>query len=123
MDAMLNITSLRDAVAALERALRVYEHAGGYDVDVYETLRAGVIQNFEVAYEVAWKIMKRWLEINVSPTLFEGTTKKELFRHAAENHLIADTIPWFDFHHSRNITGIPYPKKCASGSLMASVFL
>jgi len=75
---------------------------------VFETLRAGVIQNFEVAYGVAWKMMKRWLEINVSPTLFEGTTKKELFRHAAENHLIADTVPWFDFHRSRNITAHTY---------------
>ena len=75
---------------------------------MFETLRAGVIQNFEVAYGVAWKMMKRWLEINVSPTLFEGTTKKELFRHAAENHLIADTVPWFDFHRSRNITAHTY---------------
>ena len=108
MDTHLDITALRDAVAALERALRVYERAGDYDADVIETIRAGVIQSFEVAYEVAWKMMKRWLEINVSPTLFEGTTKKELFRHAAENNLIADTVPWFDFHHSRNITSHTY---------------
>ncbi|MDR0311041.1 MAG: nucleotidyltransferase substrate binding protein [Acidobacteriota bacterium] len=107
-DAPLDIKALRDAVAALGRALRVYEHADNLDADVFETLRAGVIQSFEVAYEVAWKMMKRWLEINVSPTLFEGTTKKELFRHAAENHLIADTVPWFDFHRSRNITEHTY---------------
>jgi nucleotidyltransferase substrate binding protein (TIGR01987 family) len=101
---LLDITALRDAVAALGRSLRVYEHAGDHDADVFETLRAGVIQNFEVAYEVAWKMMKRWLEINVGPALFEGLTKKELFRHAAENRLIAETAPWFDFHRSRNIT-------------------
>ena len=108
MDIQLDITALRDAVAALERALRVYESAGNYDADVFETIRAGVIQSFEVAYEVAWKMMKRWLEINVSTTLFEGTTKKELFRHAAENNLIADTVSWFDFHRARNITAFTY---------------
>ena len=108
MDAQLDITALRDAVAALERALRVYERARDYDADVFETLRAGVIQNFEVAYEVAWKMMKRWLSINISPTLFDGITKKELFRHAAENRLISDTVPWFDFHRSRNITAHTY---------------
>jgi len=107
-DDQLDITALKDAVASLERALRVYERADDYDADVFETLRAGVIQKFEVAYEVAWKMMKRWLEMNVGPTLFEGTTKKELFRHAAENHLIADTIPWFHFHRSRNITAHTY---------------
>jgi hypothetical protein len=53
-------------------------------------------------------MMKRWLEINVSSTLFEGTTKKELFRHAAENQLIAETTVWFDFHRSRNITAHTY---------------
>ena len=25
------------------------------------TLKAGVIQNFEVAYELCWKFIKRWL--------------------------------------------------------------
>jgi hypothetical protein len=31
-----------------------------------------------------------------------------LFRHAAENQLIAETAVWFDFHRSRNITAHTY---------------
>ena len=45
----LELESLKKAIGALERALRVAgEQAGGGDVDLIETLQAGVAQNFKV---------------------------------------------------------------------------
>ncbi len=48
----LKLESLEKAIGALGRSLRVtQEQAGGDDVDLKETLRAGVVQNFKVAGE------------------------------------------------------------------------
>jgi len=95
----LELESLRKAIAALARSLRVAgEQAGGEDVDLLETLRAGVVQNFEVAYEQSWKMMKRWLEANVSPVAVDGVTRCQLFRLCHENRLIDDVDGWMTFH-------------------------
>lgn len=73
-----------------------------------ETVKSGVIQNFEVAYEQCWKFMKRWIEENVSPDLADGVTKKELYRVSAENKLISDVEEWMKFNKSRNLTSHIY---------------
>ena len=49
-----------------------------------ETLHAGIIQHFEVAYEVCWKSMRQWLGYNVRPEAVDGVSRRELFRLAAE---------------------------------------
>lgn len=72
------------------------------DLATQETLRAGVIQNFQVAYEQCWKMMKRWLEHNVSEIQVDGVTRRELFRIAAEHLLIDDVDRWMTFHQARN---------------------
>jgi len=35
--------------------------------DMQDTLRAGVIQNFEVAYEQSWKMLQRWIKTTFLP--------------------------------------------------------
>ncbi len=105
----LELESLRKAIAALARSLRVAgEQASGEDADLLETLRAGVVQNFEVAYEQSWKMMKRWLEVNVSPIAADGVTRRQLFRLCHENRLIDDVDGWMTFHKSRNETSHTY---------------
>jgi len=73
-----------------------------------ETVRAGVIQNFEVCYELCWKFMKRWLEANVGKSHVEGVPRYELFRLGAENKLIDDVEEWMSFHKLRNETSHTY---------------
>lgn len=61
----LNLTNLEKALKSLDRSLsitRSQERMSAMDEALVETVRAGVIQNFEVAYELCWKYMKRWLE-------------------------------------------------------------
>ncbi|MDR3338183.1 MAG: nucleotidyltransferase substrate binding protein [Treponema sp.] len=104
----LDITSLKNAVQALQKSIDVYEKNGDDDIDLSDTLRSGVIQNFEVAYELSWKFMKRWLEMNISADIVSGVSRKEFYRIAAENLLISDVEEWWSFHEGRNKTSYTY---------------
>jgi len=65
----LDISPLEKSLRALEHAVEAamhskYSHSlGPYE---QETLKSGLIHNFETAYELCWKFMKRWLEKNQS---------------------------------------------------------
>ena len=82
--------------------------------DEVEVIKAGVIQNFEFTYELCWKLMKRWLEMNLSPGLMEGVTRKQLFRYAAENFLIEDFNAWLLYHELRKKTSHTYDQEVAN---------
>ena len=89
-----------------------------------EAVNAGVIQTFEVAYEQSWKMLKRWIELNVSANDVDGVTRRHLFRHAVESGLIDDVDVWMSFHQARNETSHSY--NCAKATAvveMAPVFL
>jgi nucleotidyltransferase substrate binding protein (TIGR01987 family) len=73
-----------------------------------DTVKSGIIQHFEVAYEQCWKAMKRWLETNVNSESEDGVTRRELFRLAAESRLISDVDAWMIFHRGRNETSHTY---------------
>lgn len=107
----LELSSLRKAIESLERSLAwgdlSFLSPSSRDALV-ETLRAGVIQNFEVAYEQCWKMMKRWIEMNVSTDIVEGVSRRELYRRAAEERLIDEVDRWMAFHSIRNLTSHTY---------------
>lgn len=112
----LDLHSLKKAISALSRSLKVAQKAEKnelMDDDTKETIRSGVIQNFEVAYEASWKMMKRWIETNVNAEAVDGVTRRELFRHAAENRLIDDVDKWMSFHVARNSTSHIYEEEVA----------
>jgi len=111
----LELNSLQKALNALDRSL----HVVGGDIDslgedIRETLRAEVIQNFEVAYEQCWKFVQRWIRENRTPEDADHPrTRKELFRMAARSGLIADPLPWFEYGDARNLTSHTYDAKQA----------
>jgi len=111
-DNMLDLTSFKKSYQSFIRAQNVFlknKQLFEYtDPDLIETLRAGVIQNFEFCYEFSWKFMKRWIENNVSTHIVDGVPRRELFRIAAENKLIDDVHAWMDFHRGRNISSHTY---------------
>lgn len=106
----LDLSSLRKAVESLERAIKVAgaQINGRVNTDQEEVIRAGVIQNFEFTYELCWKYIQRWLEINGGGSKVDGFTRKELFRMAAERQLIEDVEVWFDYAKARNETAHTY---------------
>lgn len=107
----LKLGSLKKSIEALEKSLGVIHseaQMGHLSIEVQETLKAGVIQTFEVAYEQAWKMMKRWIENNVGQTQVDGVSRRELFRLSAESRLIEDVDLWMLFHQARNETSHTY---------------
>lgn len=112
----LELSNLKKAIRSLEKALQITadkiarENVGTDEIDL---LKAGVIQNFEFSYELCWKFMKRWIENNVSAVIVDGVPRKELFRIAVENRLIADIDIWMKFHRARNISSHIYDDKTA----------
>ena len=107
---MLELTSLQKAIDSLGDSLHWYEKTDNIPEDI---LRDSVIQRFEYTYELSWKMMKRWLEINLGSTYVDGISRKELFRYANEHHLITDPAKWFSYHEARNQTSHIYNESMA----------
>ena len=75
---ILELESLVVALSALETSIVTWNkppQVTGLTSDDLQTIKSGVIQNFEVAYERYRKFMKRWLEINVSPDVVDGVPR------------------------------------------------
>ena len=107
----LELEGLEMAVAALNRALATSDDADfmrGIPQTAREVIKAGVIQHFEFTYELCWKFVKRWLETNVSPGVADGVSRRELYRMARENLLIADIDALMRHHEARNLTSHTY---------------
>ena len=88
----VSLNQLEKAHAALQRAIAVYDRVlTGADIDLIETTRSGVIQNFEVVYDQSWKVLRR-----------------QLYRLAAKHGLLSDVEAWWEFHEARNMTSHTY---------------
>ena len=107
----LNLDNLRNTTQALAALLASSEDPERMAL-LTETerngIRAGVIQHFEVAYEVSWQLIRRWLNANVTPGIADGLTRRKLYCLAAENKLIADVDVWMEYHEARNKTSHAY---------------
>jgi len=116
---VLDLSSIKKAIASLNRALEVSseENLLEMSAEQQEVIKAGVIQKFEFTYELCCKFIKRWLEMNISPMIADGVTRRELFRLAAETQLIIDVEQWMRYHEARNLTSHLY-----QGSIVERVF-
>ncbi|GAB0057796.1 hypothetical protein SIID45300_02128 [Candidatus Magnetaquicoccaceae bacterium FCR-1] len=98
----LSVEALERAVTALEEGLREYaEHP-------VLTTRDGVIQRFEIAMDLSWKLLQRTLKdiLTINPGLIR--TKEDMFRVAAEYELIEETSRWLGHYEARNQTAHIY---------------
>lgn len=121
--ARLELDSLKKAVSALTGVLTRSNDTdlmGRLDAITQEAIKSGAIQHFEIVYELCWKFIKRWLETNISPSVADGVTRRELFRLAAENRLIVDVDLWVRHHEARNLTSHTYDPKVAASVYVAA---
>lgn len=112
-----NLDSLKKATASLQRAILVLSDVkfnNSLNKDQRQTLQAGIIQNFEFTYEIAWKTIKRWLEDNISENYATEIPRPEFFRRTAQNLLIDDVEKWIDYHKAINQTSRLYDEEVAA---------
>jgi nucleotidyltransferase substrate binding protein (TIGR01987 family) len=71
--------------------------------------RDAAIQRFEYTYELAYKMLKRFLEITShNPDTIDELGFRDILRVGGEVGLIDDVSAWFDFREKRNITSHAY---------------
>ncbi len=112
----LDLSSLRKAVESLEKTIRVVDDntfMSRLNEDQKEAVRAGVIQTFEFTYELCWKFMRRWLEVNLGSVYVAGVSRRQLFRLGAEHRLLSDVDKWMEYHDARNETVHTYDENTA----------
>ena len=112
----LELEPLRKAILSLQQLIALMDDrlaTSNDSDDLRNGLRAGAIQYFEFTYELAWKMMKRWLEYNIGSSYVDGFSRRELYRIAAEHRLIDDVDQWMDYHHDRNLTSHTYDEDVA----------
>ncbi|MCW5588152.1 MAG: nucleotidyltransferase substrate binding protein [Legionellales bacterium] len=108
---LLDLSALKNAINSLEEAIQYSLHLPtNIKADI---VRDSVIQRFEYSYELSWKLLQRWLSINVSPEEADPRTKKDLFRLAAQKKLIDNPEDWFEFAEARNNVAHTYNEKKA----------
>ena len=110
----LDISSLKKAYLAYSKALNYgleIESKSSYKSYEKEIVSNALIHHFEIAYELSWKMMKRYIEMEDGDVKI--LTKRDLFRIAGEKGLIQDFHKWVSFHSARNKTSHTYDEDTA----------
>ena len=107
----LDLSSLREALTALETSLRYLRSDLAADPALADQFRAAAIQAFEFTYELAFKFMKRQLEEIVAvPSSVDEMTFLQVVRAAAEAGLVSDVSRFREYREARNITSHSYDR-------------
>jgi nucleotidyltransferase substrate binding protein (TIGR01987 family) len=107
----IDYSSLDAALKAL--AIGFEEHAAHPEL---LTVRDGVIQRFEIAMDLGWKLLARTLRVKLQVEETEILTKKDIFRHAAKFGLIEDASAWFGHYDARNESSHMYDADVAQAT-------
>lgn len=106
---ILDLSSLRNALAALEKSLTFLGSDLAKDQNLREQFRAAAIQAFEFTHELAFKMLKRQLEqMSADPAAIDTMGYMDLVRTGAEAGLIKDIARYRDYREKRNITSHTY---------------
>ena len=101
----LDLSSLRDALASLNRALTRWQATGRQD----EELRDACIQRFEYTFELSWKMLQRRLELDLADARsVDAMSFRDLIRSGGERGFVRDVDAWMVFRDKRNITSHTY---------------
>ena len=100
----LDLTSFSKAIASLEMGLNEYTH------NKNDFIRDACIQRFEYTYELAWKMLKRYLEVtSANPVEVDEMSFQNLIRTGSEKSLLLnDWETWALYRKARSTTSHVY---------------
>lgn len=73
-------------------------------------VRDATIQRFKNAFELSWKMLKRYFHVN---NQISEANLKNIFREAGKQGIIENVEQWFEFLHFRNLTSHTYDESTA----------
>ena len=101
------------AISALEGALETASDVGvmGSLTEIgRNTMRFGVIHQFEFTYESCRLFIERWLLENYGREV-AGVSRRDMYRIAGEIGFIDGVERWFSYHEERNRTSHRYDEE------------
>ena len=106
-----------------KKALAQFSKAIGYfgdirhlrvDADELDLMKEGLIQRFEFTYELAWNVLKDYIEQD-SPGVYQLYGSKTTLRVAFKIGMIEDEKIWLDMVDSRQASSHTYDQETADG--------
>ncbi|WP_432404599.1 nucleotidyltransferase substrate binding protein [Wukongibacter sp. M2B1] len=99
-----------------EKAYKLLEKYSKQEIKT-ELERAGIIQFFEMAFELAWKVLKDYLEAQG----FIVKSPRDAIKQAFQIGLIEDGHVWIDALSNRNLTVHTYDETLADKMVKAVI--
>jgi nucleotidyltransferase substrate binding protein (TIGR01987 family) len=116
----LDTSSLKSALAALDRSIGFLASDISKDPDLHEQFRAAAIQRFEFTHELAFKMLKRQLEqMTADPSAIDKMEYMDIVRTGFEAGLVRNVARFRDYREKRNITSHTYDQ--AKAEQVASI--
>ena len=105
---MVALNLFKNSIEDFEKALKVLDD-NDFSGDVLDVIKSGIIQKYEICYELAWTTMRRFIiEYGDSKKAENMMSKKDIFRLAAQHGYIDNPEDWFDYTNARNTTSHVY---------------
>ncbi|HJV15921.1 MAG TPA: nucleotidyltransferase substrate binding protein [Bacillales bacterium] len=104
----LNDTRWRQRFENFERSFKLLEKYSNQEIKS-ELERAGIIQFFEMTFELSWKVLKDYLESQG----YDVKSPRETIKQAFQIGLIEEGHPWMDALSKRNLTTHTYDEALA----------
>ncbi|MCY4103306.1 MAG: nucleotidyltransferase substrate binding protein [bacterium] len=115
---MIDLATLRSVLTNLEEQ---HNHLRQLESDTprltREGIRESVIQRFEICYDMAWKVLRRHLHVELRiPDI--PNSPRPVFRIAAENHLVGGGGQrWQDYSSTRIQTTHMYSEEIVDSAI------
>ena len=103
----------KKALATLKNAVELAQER-----ELTELEKQGMIQGFEFTFELAWNVMKDYLE---EQGIIGIIGSKGAVRHAFNKGLIEDGQVWMDMIKDRNLASHAYDEEIALGLVVAII--
>ncbi len=104
--------SIEDKIKQLELAFdRLKEAVELYNEEKKEIYIDAMIQRFEFCTELSWKLMKRYLDVNLNKEIY---SPRNIIKEAYKYKLIEDGELWLDVLEDRNLTSHTYDEITAN---------
>jgi nucleotidyltransferase substrate binding protein (TIGR01987 family) len=104
----LSIEAMERSVVAIEQGFVDYKQ----HPDLL-SIRDGIIQRFEIAMGLSWKLLQRFLKECFDVDTDRLRSKKDIFREVAVKGLIEDVEQWLVYYEARNNTSYIYDSELA----------